>query len=358
MRLKDFLAELRHRSVLKIATVYLGGAVVVLEVGTHLLHNFEAPHWVLKVFTLALIAGLPLACLMSWGFEFGPGGVHPAPPMRAESAPASRRSDAVFALVLLFIFMGVTAVALRQWRAPVVVERPAAAEPASALASTSKPETDAEAGSDPVAPGAGALPIVIIMDTYAPRGVYEADTREKGGTNADDLNDLLRDLPVSILKETIGATWEREDQLIAQRPALILVHRSGFFHAMNQEFGFAYPDDPQRFDETKFRRMYEVADNKLVAALGYIGRSSPATKFIVYSRGTGGDWAEEAGRAAWVKALEGRFPFLKGRVVTINVRGGPGGGSFDDPETAGIFREQAVALLGVTEEPQSNRGDQ
>jgi hypothetical protein len=356
MRLNDFLAELRHRGVLKVATVYLGGAVVVLEAGTHLLHNFEAPHWVLKVFTLALIAGLPLACLMSWGFEFGPGGVHAAPPMRAEAAPASRRSDAVFALVLLFIFVGVTAVALRQWRAPAVVERPAAAEPANTVESAATPDTDGEPGT--VAPGARITPIVIIMDTYAPRGVYEAETREKGGTNADDLNDLLRDLPVSILKETIGATWEREDQLIAQRPALILVHRSGFFHAMNQEFGFAYPDDPQRFDETKFRRMYEVADNKLVAALGYIGRSSPATKFIVYSRGTGGDWAEEAGRAAWVKALEGRFPFLKGRVVTINVRGGPGGGSFDDPETAGIFREQAVALLGVTEEPQSNRGDQ
>jgi len=357
MRLKDFLAELRHRGVLKVATVYLGGAVVVLEAGTHLLHNFEAPHWVLKVFTLALIAGLPLACLMSWGFEFGPGGVHPAAPMRAESAPASRRSDAVFTVVLLLIFAAVTAVALRQWRTPVVVvETPAAAKPTGVVSPAA--DTGTAAGSGAVVPNAAAARVVIIMDTYAPRGVYESETREKGGTNADDLNDLLRDLPVSILKETIGATWEREDQLLAQHPALILVHRSGFFHSMNQEFGLAYPDDPRHFDETKFRRLYEVADNKLAAALGYIGRSSPGTKFIVYSRGTGGDWAEEAGRVAWVKGLEGRFPFLKGRVATINVPGGPSGGSFGDPETSRLFREQVSKQLGLGAEARSKGGAQ
>ena len=44
MRLRGILAELRHRGVLKVATVYLASGVVVLEAGSHLLHNFEAPH--------------------------------------------------------------------------------------------------------------------------------------------------------------------------------------------------------------------------------------------------------------------------------------------------------------------------
>ena len=51
MSIRGFLAELRHRGVLKVATVYLASGVVVLEAGSHLLHNFEAPHWVVKVFT-------------------------------------------------------------------------------------------------------------------------------------------------------------------------------------------------------------------------------------------------------------------------------------------------------------------
>lgn len=344
MSLRGFLAELRHRGVLKVATVYLGGAVVVLEAGTHLLHNFEAPHWVLKVFTLVLIAGLPVASLMAWGFEFGPAGVRPVPAASPESAPAARRTDAFFTVALLLIFGAVTAVALRQWREPALpTVKPAAAVPVARDGSvaTIPPAV-------PVAPtAAGKLPVVVIMDTYAPRGVYDGETRDRGGTNADDLNDLLRDLPVNIVKETIGATWEREDQLLAQHPSLILVHRSGFFHAMNQEFGLAYPDDPTHFDETKFRRLYEVADNKLVAALGYLGRSDAGVRFIVYSRGTGGGWSEDDYRVAWVKSVEGRFPFLKGRVSTINVPGGPGGGSFDDPDTARLFHEQAERVLGI-----------
>jgi hypothetical protein len=344
MSLRGFLAELRHRGVLKVATVYLGGAVVVLEAGTHLLHNFEAPHWVLKVFTLVLIAGLPIACLMAWGFEFGPGGVHPVPGASPESAPMSRRTDAIFTIALLLIFGAVTAVALRQWREPAVpAARPVPAAPVArneGAATMSPTVSDA-----PTA--AGKLPVVVVMDTYAPRGVYDAETREKGGTNADDLNDLLRDLPVNILKETIGATWEREDQLLAQHPSLVLVHRSGFFHAMNQEFGLAYPDDPTHFDQTKFRRLYEVADNKLVAALGYLGRADAGVKFIVYSRGTGSGWSEDDYRVAWVKSVEGRFPALKGRVSTINVPGGPSGGSFDDPETARLFHEEAERALGL-----------
>jgi len=47
MRLKDLFAQLRHRGVLKVAVAYIATGIVVLEVVTHLFHNFEAPHWVL-----------------------------------------------------------------------------------------------------------------------------------------------------------------------------------------------------------------------------------------------------------------------------------------------------------------------
>jgi TolB-like protein len=88
MSLRGFLQELRRRHVLKVAVAYTGIGIVLLEVLTHLFHNFEAPHWVLKVITTLLIVGLPVACLMAWGFEFREGRVRSIPRERTDAPPA------------------------------------------------------------------------------------------------------------------------------------------------------------------------------------------------------------------------------------------------------------------------------
>jgi TolB-like protein len=88
MSLRGFLKELHHRNVFKVAVAYTAAAVVLLEVLTHLFHNFEAPHWVLKVITTLLIVGLPAACLMAWGFEFKEGRVRSVPREPKETKPA------------------------------------------------------------------------------------------------------------------------------------------------------------------------------------------------------------------------------------------------------------------------------
>ncbi len=53
-------------------------------------------------------------------------------------------------------------------------------------------------------------------------------------------------------------------------------------------------------------RLYEVAENKLMAFFGYIGSVSSNTNFLVYSRGSSealAEWAEEPYRYDWA-ALE------------------------------------------------------
>jgi hypothetical protein len=40
----------------------------------------------------------------------------------------------------------------------------------------------------------------------APHGVYDQDVGDTGGTNADTLTETLRDLPVLLQRETVGAT--------------------------------------------------------------------------------------------------------------------------------------------------------
>jgi TolB-like protein/cytochrome c-type biogenesis protein CcmH/NrfG len=93
MKFREFLRELHRRNVWKVAVAYVATAAVLLEVLTHLFHNFEAPHWVLKVITTLLITGLPLACLAAWGFEFKEGGVHSVPPAPKGTTPALPAPD-------------------------------------------------------------------------------------------------------------------------------------------------------------------------------------------------------------------------------------------------------------------------
>jgi hypothetical protein len=317
MGVKGFLAELRHRGVLKVAAAYLVTGVVVLEGVSILFHNFEAPAWVLKVFSTLVILGFPIACLLAWGLEFTPDGVRSARSSGSVSPPVPRRTDTLLAAVLAAIFALVVGIAVQQWQ-------------------TSRRSDSAQ----------GVVPVVIVMDTAAPHGVYDQDVRDSGGTNADALSETLRDLPVVLQKETVGATWAREDQILKQRPSLILIHRSSFFHSMNQEFGFGYPGEAG-YDERRARALYDVAENKLQAFLGYVGRQNPDTLFLAYGRGTGGSWEDERDRTAWVERVEGRFPELKGRVTTLGIPGGVAGGSMRDEMTQQMFRQRVRKLLGL-----------
>ena len=209
--------------------------------------------------------------------------------------------------------------------------------------------------SDEAAVARGPQPVIFLMDTSAPRGVYDPETQHDSGTNADDLNDLLRDLPVTLYKETLGSTWDREDQILKQRPDLILIHRSSFFHSANLELGFGYGpfEDPE--DDARFVRSYLMIESKLMAFLGYVGLGDPQTKFLVYSRGRGGRWPQED-RTAWVAEIEGRFPQLKGRTFTMKVPvDEDGAGSFRDPVTGQMIRERVVDLLELDESQPDQR---
>ena len=201
-----------------------------------------------------------------------------------------------------------------------------------------------------VEPAAGAA-VVVLMDTPAPPGVYDPNTRKDSGTNADDISNILRDLPVELRKETVGSTWDREDQVLKQSPDLIVIHRSAFFHSMNLEFQFGYPPfaDSEQVRlptgqplsrEYLFHRLYVLAENKLLAFLGYVGVSNRRTRVLVYARG----WPE-ADRQDWVANLERRFPSLKSRMFTMNVEGGEAKATFRQKKTASWKKKVFQSIL-------------
>src|SRR6266516_725237 len=169
-------------------------------------------------------------------------------------------------------------------------------------------------------------PVVMLMDSPVPDRVYDPETRKKGGTNADDITDILRDLPIIIEKENTSSLWHREDQVMRQNPNLIVLHRSCFADA---DAGF----DPQS-------NAAQIADGKIGGFLGYISLGNPLTKFLVYTR-------RSDDQGSWASELEKRFPHLKGRVFTMTVPGGPEHASFRDPATQNMLKAKVQSILGL-----------
>ena len=171
-------------------------------------------------------------------------------------------------------------------------------------------------------------PVIVLMDSTNPLRVYDPETRRKGGTNADDLTDILGDLPVKIIKETTSSMWHREHEILKQYPDLILIHRSCFFDATNLN------------DRNFAKDLYELTESKLIAFLGYIALGNPNTKFLVYSRGFG----DASNRSSWTSKVEKRFPLLKGRIATMTVAGGGGTMFPDEPiYTTATFSDSTIA---------------
>lgn len=68
-------AELRRRNVVKVAVAYAVVAWMLVEVASIVLPTFKAPDWIMQVFILLIVLGLPLAMILAWAFELTPEGI-------------------------------------------------------------------------------------------------------------------------------------------------------------------------------------------------------------------------------------------------------------------------------------------
>lgn len=187
------------------------------------------------------------------------------------------------------------------------------------------------AGRDAVAPN--PTPVVVLMDSPLPGRVYDERTAAAGGTNADDVTDAIRDLPVVIQKENTSAAWHREEQVLAQHPDLVVAHLSCLFDAR------VAADRPSVYDQ-----LFAQAENRLLLFFAYAAARNPRTHFIVYSRTV---FQEAGGERPWVAQVEARLPVLRGRVQAFIVPGGREKATFRDPGTARLLRARIVAVLGL-----------
>jgi TolB-like protein/lipoprotein NlpI len=73
--MKQWLHELRRRKVFSVGAAYVVVAWLLLQVAATVFPIFDAPGWVLKVFTVALVLGFPVAVILAWAYELTPRGV-------------------------------------------------------------------------------------------------------------------------------------------------------------------------------------------------------------------------------------------------------------------------------------------
>jgi serine/threonine protein kinase len=185
--------------------------------------------------------------------------------------------------------------------------------------------------SEPLPPP-NAVPVVVLMDSPLPGRVYDPRTRAEGGTNADDVTDLLRDLPIAIRKENTSAVWHREEQVVGENPDVIVAHLSCLLDARVGEGQTAIAE-----------HLRDLAEHRLLVFLAYVAARNPRTRFLVYSRS---GFQAHGGEDPWVATQVARLPVLRDRIQAFIVPGGPEQATFRDPHTAQLLRARVARLLG------------
>ena len=180
-------------------------------------------------------------------------------------------------------------------------------------------------------PAPNPVPVIVLMDSPLPGRVYDPRTLAEGGTNADDVTDALRDLPIAIRKENTSAAWHREEQVVGENPDLIVGHLSCLYDSRVGEGQAAISD-----------HLFDVAENRFILFLAYVAARNPRTRFVVYSRTV---FQTHGGEAQWVAAQVARLPVLKGRLHAFIVPGRDQA-TFREPQTAQQLRARVSEVLG------------
>ncbi len=82
-----FLQELKRRKVFRVIAMYAGTAFVIMEAADIILPRLGLPDWTVTFLIILLIAGFPIAIVLSWIFEITPGGVKKTESIEADSEP-------------------------------------------------------------------------------------------------------------------------------------------------------------------------------------------------------------------------------------------------------------------------------
>jgi TolB-like protein len=127
--------DLKRRHVWRVAIAYAVVAWLLLQLLSIVFPTFGAPAWVLKVVTVLLAAGFPVALVLAWAFEVTPEGVRRTEPADSPQSRPEDQSHRIGRTLNTGIIVAlILAVGLLGWRLMVLRHAPAA--PAQAAGAT------------------------------------------------------------------------------------------------------------------------------------------------------------------------------------------------------------------------------
>lgn len=101
--------ELKRRNVVRVMVTYAVIAWLLAQIAEFATETFGAPSWVLQIFVVFLLLGLPLAIMLAWAFDLTPSGIRKTSSEASEEESPRRRSGTAF---IIFI---VVAASLAVW---------------------------------------------------------------------------------------------------------------------------------------------------------------------------------------------------------------------------------------------------
>ena len=75
MDVQKFFAELKRRSVYKVAVAYAVVGWLLIQIATQIFPFFEIPNWGVRLVVLIIAIGFPIGLILAWAFELTPEGL-------------------------------------------------------------------------------------------------------------------------------------------------------------------------------------------------------------------------------------------------------------------------------------------
>jgi TolB-like protein/tetratricopeptide (TPR) repeat protein len=94
MDLGKFFAELKRRSVYKVAIAYAVVGWLLIQIATQVFPFFEIPNWGVRLMVSIIALGFPIALILAWAFELTPEGVKRTEAVESEGRSARSRGRA------------------------------------------------------------------------------------------------------------------------------------------------------------------------------------------------------------------------------------------------------------------------
>jgi TolB-like protein/Flp pilus assembly protein TadD len=103
----NFFAELKRRSVYKVAVAYAVVAWLLIQIATQVFPFLQIPDWAIRLVIMLLALGFPIALVIAWAFELTPEGIK-----RAETAEGLAPRRRTYTWVYVVVIGGAISIGL------------------------------------------------------------------------------------------------------------------------------------------------------------------------------------------------------------------------------------------------------